>query len=492
MRPGVKLIGFVLLLAAFGPVNAATDWHTLVDRQLTAHPGLSGAFVLEKGEDSLLARGWLADHARESVDVQYFIWSTDNIGILAAESLLRAAGRGVRVRVIVDDLLVDAGEKSLVALARHPHIDIKIYNPKHKVGMSFVGRLFNMLSDFRGFNQRMHNKTMMVDGRAGITGGRNMADEYYDYDHEYNFRDRDILLLGPAVEVMERSFEEYWTSELSVPVEDLLEATDLWLTENDAREIYGGLHGYAANKENFAPRVRAAIHALPGQFEAMLDATIWTNVHYISDAPGKNQHKFSLDGGGEATTILANLASGARKSLTIQSPYLVLSDKGEALFRELRERGVRIRISTNSLAATDNLPAFSGYAKQRKRLMKMGLNLYEFKPHPEIRKSVMQRYPSLKDKNPIFALHAKTMVVDGESVYIGTYNLDPRSENLNTEAGVVIHNSELAAQVEAHIERDMAEGNSWHANIRHGDAEAGLIKRGKTLFWRVLPLKPIL
>lgn len=482
----------VLLCLCLWPAHADTDWHKMVADGLTAHPRLSGAFVLEKGEDSLLARAWLADHAQHSIDVQYFIWSSDNIGILAAESLLRAAERGVRVRVIVDDLLVDASDKSLVALARHPNIEIKIYNPKHTVGMSLIGRLINIATDFRGSNQRMHNKTFMVDGLAGITGGRNMADEYFDYDEEYNFRDRDILLFGPVVGVMESSFESYWNSALSVSVGELLQATDFWLSEQQAREMYRQLHAYAAAPENFEPQVRAAISSLPGQFEAIVNAMIWSNVRYISDAPGKNAHTFSLQGGGRASKTLADLARTARSRVTIQTPYLVLSEEGEALFSELRKRGVTIRISTNSLAATDNLPAFSGYAKQRARLLEMGLEIFEFKPHPEIRESIMQRYPRLKRNNPLFALHAKSMVVDGESVYIGTYNLDPRSENLNTEAGVIAHNARLAQQVEAHIERDMAAGNSWHANVKHGDSQAGLLKRGKVRFWKVLPLKPLL
>jgi len=186
-----------------------------IDAQIAAHAGKSVVYVLETGEEALLARAWLADHARESIDVQYFIWSTDNIGILAAEALLRAAERGVRVRVIVDNLLIDAPDKSLLALALHPSIDVRIYKPRTWVGVPLLKRLLNALTDFRGVNQRMHDKTLVVDGKVAITGGRNMAAEYFDYNHEYNFRDRDALLLGEAVRPMQVSFERFWNSELT-------------------------------------------------------------------------------------------------------------------------------------------------------------------------------------------------------------------------------------------------------------------------------------
>src|SRR5688572_21852288 len=170
-----------------------------VDVQLAAHPGQSGVYSLETGTGALIARAWLVDNAQRSIEAQYFIWSTDNIGVLAAEALLRAAERGVKVRVIVDDLFIDAPDKALLALALHPNIEIKVYNPRHSVGTPIPTRVLNMLTDFRGFNQRMHDKVLVVDGKVAITGGRNMAAEYFDYHHGYNFRDRDVVVLGSAV-----------------------------------------------------------------------------------------------------------------------------------------------------------------------------------------------------------------------------------------------------------------------------------------------------
>lgn len=222
----------LLLLAALGWAGscvavAAPAGMDYVDAEIAAHPGQTGAYILDTGEEALLARAWLADHARSSIEVQYFIWSADNVGILATEALLRAAERGVAVRVLVDDLLIDAPDKTLLALAAHPGVDIRIYNPKHKVGTPLHKRLLNVATDFRGVNQRMHDKTFVVDGRVGITGGRNMADEYFDYDRDYTFRDRDVLLVGDAAQAMRANFEAFWTSPLAVPVEERFDGLGL-------------------------------------------------------------------------------------------------------------------------------------------------------------------------------------------------------------------------------------------------------------------------
>src|SRR4030095_11707614 len=236
------LICACVLLAALPSARGDSALHFL-DEQVAAHPGQSGSYVLDTGAEALIARAWLADPAEPTLDVQYFIWSTDNVGILAAESLLRAAERGVKVRVIVDDLLIDAPDESLLALAHHPNIDIRIYNPKSSVGTPVQKRVVNVTTDFRGVNQRMHNKILLIDGKVAITGGRNMADEYFDYDHEYNFRDRDVLLVGTVVNTMSASFEQFWASPLSVPVEELYACLGLMqkhveVGDAEVQEIY--------------------------------------------------------------------------------------------------------------------------------------------------------------------------------------------------------------------------------------------------------------
>ncbi len=460
-----------------------------LDALIATHPSQTGALVLEKGEHSLLVRGWLADNARRSIDVQYFIWSTDNIGTLAAEALLRAAARDVKVRVIVDDLMMHAPDDTLQALSAHPNIDIRIYNPVHSVGVRWYQRLLGIVTNFRRANQRMHDKTLIIDGQLAITGGRNMADEYFDYDHEYNFRDRDALVMGHAVSDMNRSFTRFWESPLSVPLESQLRTP---VTPAVVRSTYAALFQHARDKANFAPEVRAAIASIPETFPELARSLTWGRVDFISDLPGKNDGRQGLSGGGLSTASLATLLDGAREEVLIQSPYLVLSDAAIRRFRAAIERGVKIRISTNSLASTDNLQAFSGYRNQRKALLKLGLELREYKPDPLVQQQVMQRYAALRREAPVFALHAKTLVIDRQVVYIGTYNLDPRSENLNTEVGAIIHDVSQAQGVAEAIETDMLPENSWNPATEKPDKVAGFIKRFKVRFWQLLPLRAIL
>ncbi len=491
----IRRFVFGLLACTWAWQAASASPMAFIDQQIAAHPNETGIYVLDTGESALVARAWLADHARQSIEVQYFIWSSDNVGILATEALLRAAERGVKVRVIVDDLLIDASDKTLLALALHPKVDIRIYNPKHQVGTPFYKRALNVLTDFRGVNQRMHDKTFIVDGRVGITGGRNMADEYFDYDREYTFRDRDALVVGEAAQAMQASFDAFWANPLSVPVEARFDGWGLMkknvkVDDAEVQKVYRELHAYAQHPENFAPEVRAAITAAPAAFDRLARDMAWGRVEFIHDRPGKNSRRWSLGGGGQSTDALAKLVASAQESIVIQSPYLVMSGKAKALFSDAVARGVKVRILTNSLASTDNMQAFSGYRNQRKQLLKMGLDIREYKPDPANRATLMAR-ANPPATPPLFALHAKSMVVDGTTAYIGTFNFDPRSENLNTEVGVMVHHPGLAQRLQAIMEADMHPDNSWSA-AEEPDHYAPLTKRGRVRLWQFLPLKPLL
>lgn len=468
----------------------------LIDAQVSAHPGQTGVHVLETGEEALMARAWLVENAERSIEAQYFIWSTDNIGILAAEALLRAAERGVKVRVVVDDLMIKAPDKSLLALALHPNIEIKVYNPKHSVGTPLPRRVINMLVNFRGFNQRMHDKLVIVDGKVAITGGRNMAAEYYDYNHKYNFRDRDAVVVGEAVAQMRASFERFWASPLTVGVEQRFDGIGLLkgnvrVGDAQVKAVYRDLHEYARSPENFAPEVRSAIAAVPQAFERVSADMAWGRVDFVCDPPGKNETWIGLGGGGAAGRALAKLVAGARESVVIQSPYLVLSEEAVDLFAKAVARGVRFRIHTNSLASTDNLMAFSGYRNQRERLLNLGLEIFEYKPEPAIQRELMRRARPAPGKRPIFSVHAKSMVVDGAVAFVGTYNLDPRSQNLNTEVGIVVHNPAVARAVQRAIELDMEPANSWRA-AEDPDRHASAAKRTQVRALQLTPIKPLL
>ncbi|MGC1443213.1 MAG: phospholipase D family protein, partial [Burkholderiaceae bacterium] len=431
------------------PMEAVTDYINQ-HRGIAGQSDFSGLYVLDSGDEALRARAWLVDHARNSIEVQYFIWSTDNIGILAGEALLRAAKRGIKVRVIVDDLLIDAAAQTMLALDKHPNVDIRIYNPKHSVNVPWYKRILYLFADFKGSNQRMHDKTFVVDGKVAITGGRNMADEYFDYSHDYNFRDRDILVLGKAAGDIRNSFQRFWAHPLTEPVSALYDGAGflerhVTVTDAAVQAHYDKLHAYAADSANFEPAVRQAIAGTSGEFSRLKTQIIWCNARFISDDPGKNnQSGLDLGGGGKSTQALATLLATTHKEVIIQSPYLVLSDAAIEMFRQTIARGVSIRINTNSMAATDNLQAFSGYRNQRQQLLAMGLEIFEFRPDAAVQKKLMQRAAGSLVSAPVFSLHAKTMVVDEQTVYVGTYNLDPRSENINTEVGIVATDKRLA------------------------------------------------
>ncbi|MEK7746631.1 MAG: phospholipase D family protein, partial [Elusimicrobiota bacterium] len=477
-----------LLAAALSGSALAADSVADLVRPLEArHPGLSGLFVLDRGEDSLLARYWMIEHASKTIDAQYFIWTADNVGILAAEALLRAADRGVRVRVIVDDLLVDAPAGQMLALAKHPNADIRIYNPNLNLGTRPLRRLWNALSDLREVNQRMHDKTFVVDGAAAMTGGRNVADEYFDFDQAYNFRDRDILVVGPGARAMQASFQRFWDDARSVPVERLLAPA---AGDPPAEKVYEDLRAYARDPANFAAEVRGALAQLPRRVPELVQELVWARARFLCDIPGKNPGQEGLKGSGATTRTIAAAAAGARKSVTIQSPYCVLTPEALELLGGLARRGVSVRILTNSLAASDNLKATSGYLKQRRRILDAGIRVFEFRPDPDIRRRLMAATRAETDKPPIFAVHAKTLVVDSRTLFIGTFNLDPRSAHLNTEAGILVDSPRLAVEVERAIEVEMSPGNAWPAGTADGQAPWG--HRIKAFLYRLLPLTPLL
>jgi putative cardiolipin synthase len=460
---------------------------------MARHPGQSAFVVLDKGEKALLARAWLAAHARHSLDVQYFIWSDDNIGRLGLEALLAAAKRGVHVRLLVDDLLMGAPSTLMLALARQPNFELRIYNANSTVGVSFWRRWFNVATQFRGVNQRMHNKIFVSDGLVGITGGRNLAAEYFDYDHEFNFRDRELLVAGPVARSMEAGFESFWVSELAQPVRSLLPGEDQALSNTDALALRDGLHRYAEDPAHFSPLIRSQLEHLAKTFGALLKELVWASqARYVTDLPGKNPGDQGLGGGGQSTLALAEVLRGAQHQVTLQSPYCILTPQARELFRSLVARGVKVRISTNSLANNDNLQAQGGYLRQRADLLKDGLQLREYKPEPAILQKLLLRYPELAGERPIFVLHAKTLVVDSETLFIGTFNLDPRSMNLNTESGVIVQSKALAGEVERAIEADMAPENSWDPATDPPERFAPRWRRIKAWCWGRLPLLPIL
>lgn len=336
----------------------------------------------------------------------------------------------------------------------------------------------------------MHNKTFTVDHNVSITGGRNIADEYFDYDHAYNFRDRDVLLFGKTANTIQNSFDSFWSDTLSVPVSIVVQDSNVDFKSKDRFER---LHQYACNPENFWPQVREKIKNLPFAFQAIQQSgdLVWLDsVEFVSDFPGKFDKKKGLFGGGLSTSALINLVKHASKTIDIQSPYLISTELSETLFKETTKRGVKIRILTNSLSSTDNLEAFSGYQKCRKKLLEAGIKIYEFKPDAVCRFKIMTgALQKNLNYSPVFGLHAKSMVIDGNITVIGTFNLDPRSANLNTECITIIHSNKIATGVLSGMEIEFKPENSWETTLTSNpDVFAGKKNQMKAWTKKIIPI----
>lgn len=449
----------------------------------------TGVYVLEDGSGSMIARAWLSEYAEKTIDIQYFIFSTDNVGLIACDYLIRAADRGVKVRIIVDDIMVDADAQDILTFASHENISVKIYNPGLNLGKNIFSKIKKLSTEFRSANQRMHNKTFIVDGQVVITGGRNIADEYFDYDHEYNFRDRDILMIGKESAKVNESFELFWDHQLSHDVTSVLKDKPINTTANDR---FDNLHAYACDPANFWPQIRTRIKELPTAFRSLKESggLVWVDdIEFISDLPGKNDGTHGLAGGGNSTSALIDLVKNAKSSIEIQSPYLITTALSQNLFRDAVARGVKVRILTNSLASTDNVEAFSSYQSDRATLLNTGVQIFEFRPDAAERTKIMTgEVQATLDHKPIFGLHSKSMVIDNKISVIGTFNLDPRSANLNTECIVIVRDKQITTALLNGMEEEFKPENSWETTLEFNpDSEVSKYKRLKTWTRKVLP-----
>ena len=446
----------------------------------------TGVLLLERGASALIARAWLVQNAVERIDAQYFIFAADTAGMVAIDALLLAAERGVQVRLLVDDTLAHGDPHLLHALSVHPNAEVRIYNPVINVGKTTGQKLRNVFGNFQQVNQRMHNKLFIADGRVAITGGRNMGSEYFDLARSSNFRDRDVLLVEGEVGDAQASFDEFWRHPLAQPVEDLIGKPLRYPPE----EVWGKLHSFACNPAKFLPMLRARVAAVPDSLRGRVEQGLMhkpERVEYVSDRPGKNDSE-TMTGGGASTDALIALVQNATESIVIQTPYLVTTELGQGVFRAAEERGVDVRILTNSLAATDNLMAFSGYVRGRQALLDAGVDLYESKPRMAAQTELMNG-PLAERYRSRMALHAKSMVVDGKISVVGSFNLDPRSAHLNTESVTIIHSADVAQHLLTRMETEMSEENAWHRTQSFNpDNKARLLRRFRVFLSGIVPV----
>jgi phosphatidylserine/phosphatidylglycerophosphate/cardiolipin synthase-like enzyme len=421
--------------------------------------------LLNVGDEALLARIHAIRAARETIDLQTFIWSDDQVARFVLFDLLRAARRGVRVRLLVDQMGVGVTSETLARMtSEHANLEVRIFNPVGMRAGSAVS-LENVLLRFEALNHRMHNKVMAVDRRIGIVGGRNIADEYYDRDLTYNFIDREVLVLGPAVGDMADSFEEYWSSRFAVPAEHLVDVGRAILCTADDRRI-------AWERPRVPDSLAALDRAADGRdlTRSLRSSPLHAvgEVEFVADAPDKGR---AGDGPSALERTRAELVAAAEHTVLVQTPYLVLSPELVEAVGAMRARNPHIDVatSTNGLAAADHAHVYGLSHKHRMRMVRdLGLRIHELKPVPGSARRFVARYDELRadarregGRDPQLGVHAKSVCIDARIAFVGSHNFDPRSYRMNTEVGVVIYDRAVAESLEGEIRAAMSPGNSW-------------------------------
>ena len=433
------------------------------------HGGNSAFRLLSVGVDGFLARAQMINTAERTLDLEYFIFRQDETGQLLTDALLRAADRGVRVRVLIDDGNTLTGDEQIAALSAHPRIEIRIFNPFTYRGHTELFRAIEFTFNAQRLDYRMHNKLLAVDNAIALVGGRNIGDQYFQVDPESQFGDDDVFVAGPIVEDLSRTFDDFWNSDLAIPVaglgngkhsDEALQAYRKTLVEHRKQ--------LKADGTDYASRV-ASGEPLAGMLSGRLPL-VWARAQVVYDSPDKRRVEKGEMVGELMHRTVADAAAAARSELLIVTPFLIPGNDGMRLFKDLRKRGVRVRILTNSLESTPELVAQSGYMRCRVPLLEDGVELYEVRSLLGNARGSGESSAATLSGN--YALHAKLFVFDRQKLYIGSMNFDQRSHHLNTEVGLIIDSPELARQTAARFESIVVPANSY-ALVLRGEPTGG-------------------
>lgn len=502
------LVGWLALLATSGcarlpprgelpPQHALPVEDAALDRaflpQSQQHPGESGFRLVSDGVEAFALRGLSARHAERSLDVQYYIWHDDLTGWLLARELVRAADRGVRVRLLLDDMDARANNFALAGMDVHPDIEVRLFNP-FASRRGTASKMMEAMTAFSRINHRMHNKSWIADNRIAITGGRNVGDEYFAASEQVNFVDTDFAVVGPAVAQLSDAFDRYWNSAAVYPVATL--SPEL-VTPGTLDKLRAG----ASDRKREAAEsswVRAlADNATVNRLQSGQLELHWTpRWQVLADDPLKAMKAPDPMSRSEVLRGFGQAMRDSKSTVTLISPYFVPGDAGSMSLVDAVKDGRRVQIITNSLAANDVAAVHGGYSKYRERLVDGGISLWELKPTAG----------SGADKS-LFgssgaSLHTKAAIMDAQTVFVGSFNLDPRSVSLNCEQGVLATHPALAEELETIFER-MTDGDrawrvdrdakgrlQWHDGVRteHRDPDASLSRRITARLLRWLPL----
>jgi phosphatidylserine/phosphatidylglycerophosphate/cardiolipin synthase-like enzyme len=401
-------------------------------------PNLSGIRLLTSGDEALASLIALADRAERTLDIQYYIIHQDDSSRLFLHHLRLAADRGVRVRLLVDDLNTAGEDRRFMHLGEHPNVEVRVFNPFPGGRFALWTRFVASASDIPRINHRMHNKLFVADNAIAITGGRNIGDQYFTRDPYSNFIDLDVVAAGKIVPQLSATFDAFWNSKYAYPIASIAAPVEA--------------EGIPATLEDNA--VTGDASWLARELDAKDLQLTWVPATVLADGPAKIASEVAPDREVTIANNLSALMRSATQEVIVISPYFVPGSAGVALMRELVNRGVHIRVLTNSLASTDSPLVHNGYARYRVELLKLGVELSEVRPklgHQRL------RFHPFRSGNA--SLHAKALVIDQKTVFIGSMNMDARSARTNSEMGLVMVSAEIAGQVTSLLDDISADGS---------------------------------
>lgn len=435
------------------PENTALGQAFLSD--VVVHAGRSGFVPIVAGANAYRLRAAMAGLARHTLDLQYYIWEDDLTGRMMLRDVMKAAERGVRVRLLLDDVHTEGETVVFSRVDRHPMIEVRLFNPFARRDARMIGWLL----DGARLNHRMHNKVMVADNAIAVTGGRNIGDHYFAVDELSNFRDLDLLAVGPVVQDLSSMFDLYWNSGWSYPVSVIDPNT---YTKADARQLADELHSMLQQREppftldRNADAMRARLASYRNDFS-------WGRAYTIFDDPAKLEGDHVAGRG--VAEVLFDTLDEVERELLIETAYFIPGERGVERLGKLVDRGVDVTVLTNSLATNDVLAAHAGYMDYRKGLLEAGVGLHELRPDAI---AVDQHLTALASGSKA-ALHTKALVYDRHAVFVGSFNLDPRSLVINTEMGVLVESPELARKIADIIRTGLRPENSYRLTLVDGE-----------------------
>lgn len=436
-----------------------------------ANPNKTGVYPLNDGMDAFAARMLLILTAEKTLDLQYYIWNNDITGNLMFQAIKEAADRGVRVRLLLDDNNTRGLDPTLWLLDKHPNIEVRLMNPNTFRAWRWLG----FVGDFDRLNHRMHNKSITADSQISITGGRNIGDEYFSLDQQTVFSDLDVMTVGNVVPQISHEFDRYWNHQLAFPITDIVEKpkqaalNKVFIPKAQQSDKAASQHldPVLTMKDAYLKRIVALDFV--NQIKQQTLKLYWTTTDFISDDPDKLLGKPS-----NKTQRIVDSLGTTQQHLNLVSAYFVPTQQGVDYFIDLSKKGVNIKVLTNAMSATDVKVVHAGYAKYRKQLLENGIKLYEMRPNA-VKDKLRDSYLTGRSGT---SLHAKTFESDGERIYIGSFNFDPRSASLNTEMGITIH-SPAMAQYMAHDYEKSLPTSSYAVTLHDGQLQWQSLEHGK-------------